>query len=357
VSPVSDGLVSIIVPTYNRARCIGRAIESALGQTYGEVSVIVVDDGSTDDTRALVRDTYGRDPRVRYVYQDNRGVSAARNHGLRLADGDFTALLDSDDQWKPFKLEVQLACLRAFPDAGMVWSEMTAVGTGGEVIAERYLTQYYGAYRHFGRSDLFDRSRPLAEIVPARALEVGDALAYEGEIYAQMAMGNLVHTSTVLLRRERLAAAGSFDEKVRAGEDHEFHLATCRAGRVAFIDLPTILYEIGAADALTTAEHQVPIARHFLRTLTRALERDPVRIRNRIPEHTISEILADTHRWLGENLLNAGEVREGREHLLRSLRIRPGQPRVAGLYATALLPGRAGERLRGVYRGLKQRRA
>jgi GT2 family glycosyltransferase len=354
---VSDGLVSIIVPTYNRARCIVRALESALGQTYGEVSVLVIDDGSTDDTRALVNDTYGRDPRVRYVHQQNRGVSAARNHGIRLADGDFTALLDSDDVWKPIKLEVQLACLRAFPDAGMVWSDMTAVGTEGDLVAERYLTQYYGSYRMFARADLFDRSLPIAEIAPARATEVGAARAYEGEIYSQMAMGNLVHTSTVLLRRERLVAAGFFDESVRAGEDHEFHLATCRAGRVAFVDLPTILYEVGSADALTTAEHTVPIARHFLETLTHALERDALRIRSRIPERTVSEVRADAHRWLGESLLSAGEVREGQAHLLKSLQIKPGQPRIAGLYAMAFLPRAAGERLRGVYRELKQRLA
>jgi GT2 family glycosyltransferase len=352
---MSDGLVSVVVPTYNRARCVGRAIESALGQTYGDVSVIVVDDGSTDDTRALVNDVYGRDRRVRYVHQANAGVSAARNHGIRLADGGFTALLDSDDVWKPFKLEVQLACLRAFPDAGMVWSDMTAVGTGGELVAERYLTRYYSAYRLFAKSDLFDRSLPLVEIVPERTVEVGSERAYAGEIYAQMAMGNLVHTSTVLLRRERLMAAGSFDETVRSGEDHEFHLAVCRAGRVAYVDLPTVLYEVGGADALTTAEFNVPMASHFLRTLTRALERDPIRIRNRIPEQTISEVLADAHSWLGETLLRAGDVREGQRHLLQSLRVRPGQPRVAGLYATAFLPRGVSERIRGVYRELKQR--
>jgi glycosyltransferase involved in cell wall biosynthesis len=352
---VSDGLVSIIVPTYNRARCISRAIESALGQTYGEVSVIVIDDGSTDETRALVNDTYGRDPRVRYVHQENRGVSAARNHGIRLVTGDFAALLDSDDVWKPFKLEVQLACLRAFPDAGMVWSDMTAVDPRGALVSERYLAKYYAAHRMFTRSDLFDRSVPLSEVVPARAKEAGDALAYEGDIYAYIAMGNLVHTSTALLRRQRLTAAGFFDETVRTGEDHEFHIATCRAGRVAFADIPTILYEVGSADALTMVDHAVPTARHFLFTLTRALEQDPDRIRRRIPEQTITEVLADAHRWLGESLIKAGEVREGKGHLLRSLRIKPNQLRVAGLYATALLPEGAGERIKGVYRQLKQR--
>jgi len=353
---MTGALVSIILPTYNRARCIGRAIESALGQTHGEVSVIVIDDGSTDETRALVNDTYGRDSRVRYVYQDNGGVSAARNHGIRLANGEFTALLDSDDVWKPFKLEVQLACLRAFPDAGMVWSDMTGVDPSGALVAERYLTQYYGAYRLFSKGDLFDRTASLAAIAPSRAAEVGDALAYEGDIYPQMAMGNLVHTSTVLLRRDRLAAAGTFDEAVRTGEDHEFHMAACRAGRVAFVDVPTILYEVGAPDALTKAEFQVPIARHFLQTMTRALERDPDRIRGRVSEAILSEVLADAHRWLGESLLEAGSERDGREHLLRSLRIKPRQPRVASLYAAAFIPRSARERLRDMVRGLKQRR-
>jgi glycosyltransferase involved in cell wall biosynthesis len=148
---MSEGLVSVIIPTYNRARCVIRAVGSVVGQTHGEVDVIVVDDGSTDETRAVVNDTYGSDPRVRYVRQDNRGVSAARNHGIRLVKGDFAALLDSDDVWKPFKLELQLACLRAFPDAGMAWSDMTAVGTDGAVIAERYLTRFYGNYERFSR--------------------------------------------------------------------------------------------------------------------------------------------------------------------------------------------------------------
>jgi GT2 family glycosyltransferase len=354
---VSHSLVSVVLPTYNRARCVGRAIDSALGQTHEDVLVLVIDDGSTDETRELVNDTYAREPRVRYVHQPNGGVSSARNHGIRLAEGAFTALLDSDDVWKPFKLEVQLACLQAFPEAGMVWSDMTAVLTTGEATAERYLTTYYRTYRLFTRSDLFDRSLPLAEIAPARAAELGGARAYEGEIYAQMTMGNLVHTSTVLLRRERLAAAGFFDETVRTGEDHEFHLATCRAGRVAFVDVPTILYEVGADDALTHAEHKVPMARHFLRTLTRALERDPHWIRSRVPERTIEEVRAEAHRWVGETLIRSGEAREGQEHLLRSLRIKPRQPRVAALFASAFFPRVARERLQGVYREIKQRLA
>jgi glycosyltransferase involved in cell wall biosynthesis len=99
-------LVSVIIPTYNRAYCLGATVDSALAQTHCEVEVLVVDDGSSDHTREFVLDQYRHEPRVRYLYQENTGVSGARNHGLRAAQGDFIAFLDSDDLWLPWKLEL-----------------------------------------------------------------------------------------------------------------------------------------------------------------------------------------------------------------------------------------------------------
>jgi glycosyltransferase involved in cell wall biosynthesis len=350
---MAGALVSIIIPTYNRARCLGRAVDSALAQTHADVDVIIVDDGSTDGTRTFVNDTYGRDPRVRYAYQDNRGVSAARNHGIRLVKGEFAALLDSDDVWKPYKLQLQLACLDMLPDAGMVWTDMTAKDPAGAVVAERYLRRFYGAYRLFPMDDLFDLSLPLAEVAPDLRGVVGAERVYCGDIYPQMVMGNLVHTSTVLLRRDRLEAAGFFDESVRSGEDHEFHLNTCRAGRVALADVPTIDYEVGSDDALAHDRFSVPMARHFLSTLSRELERQRHRIR--VPQRIIDQVLADAHRWLGESLVAHGEPREGRRHLLSSLRIDPRQRRTAALYAASFFPRDARARLGDAYRALKRR--
>ncbi|MFA5975531.1 MAG: glycosyltransferase family 2 protein [Elusimicrobiota bacterium] len=117
---MSTQLVSVIIPTFNRAYCLRRAIDSILNQTHRNVEVIVVDDGSTDETRELMRSAYAQEPRVRYVYQENAGVSAARNHGLSLARGEFISLLDSDDEWYPWKLSVQLACLNFLPGVGMI---------------------------------------------------------------------------------------------------------------------------------------------------------------------------------------------------------------------------------------------
>ncbi|MFC6974687.1 glycosyltransferase family 2 protein [Halomicroarcula sp. GCM10025709] len=106
--------VSVVVPTYNRADTVGRAVESALAQTVTDIEVVVVDDGSTDDTAAVV--TGIDDERVRYLaHERNRGRSAARNTGIEAARGEYVAFLDSDDRWLPGKLDRQLAELSRRP--------------------------------------------------------------------------------------------------------------------------------------------------------------------------------------------------------------------------------------------------
>ena len=115
--------VSVIIPTYNRAHYLGAAIDSVLGQTSTDIEVIVVDDGSTDQTRAVL-EQYGS--RVRPLYQEHCGViGAVRNHGLRAARGQYVAFLDSDDLWLPTLLETQVAALEQHPEWGMVYCDGT----------------------------------------------------------------------------------------------------------------------------------------------------------------------------------------------------------------------------------------
>lgn len=110
-------LVSVVIPTYNRLKVLLRAIDTALNQTYRNLEVIVVDDGSTDDTQTAVK-AYG--DRIRYIHQKNQGASAARNLGITAANGKYIAFLDSDDEWLPHKLEKQIALLENHPEYSFV---------------------------------------------------------------------------------------------------------------------------------------------------------------------------------------------------------------------------------------------
>lgn len=349
---MASPLVSVVVPTFNRADCLADTLSSVFAQTHQDIEVLLVDDGSTDGTRALVESRWGRDSRLRYLFQPNRGVSAARNYGMREARGDYIAFLDSDDTWMPWKLEAQLACLAVFPDAGMIWTDMQALDSQDRLIAPLYLRHMYDAYRWFTNAQLFNVSRPLTDILTPTPEPLSQAVVRYGNVFSPMLMGSLVHTSTVLLRRERFEQVRCFNEAMRTGEDYDFHLRTCRAGPVALLDSATIRYRRGRADQLTRSELKIEIARNFLRTVEPVIERDRARIT--LPAWMIRRSLADGHQWLGEAALSAGQLHEARLHLAASLRLNPWQAKTAALLAIALPPARAGRVLRTAARQVRR---
>jgi GT2 family glycosyltransferase len=315
---------------------VSRAIDSVVAQTYPNWEAVVVDDGSTDQTASVVSERAASDPRIRYVPITHTGVSGARNHGIAVSQGEYVAFLDSDDVWRPWKLELQLGCLRRHPDIGMIWTDMAAVGPFGDVVNPRYLKTMYRAYRRFGEKDLFTRVWPIREIDPDLGRRFPDSRFFTGDIFSQMITGNLVHTSTALLTRERLERVGGFNEELRfSGEDFEFHLRTCREGMVGFVDVASIDYQIGMADQLTSRTYGVHLSRNFLQTIEPVIQRDRDRIR--LPEGTIRSTLAYGHRWLGEELLLSGREAEARREFRESLRWEWGAGSTA-LYALSSLP-------------------
>jgi GT2 family glycosyltransferase len=348
-------LVSVVVPTFNRAYCLGRTVDSALAQTHGSVEVIVVDDGSRDETPDLVKGRYGSDARVRYLRQANAGVSAARNAGLRAAQGDYVALLDSDDVWEPWKLELQVACMRARPEVGMTWTEMTAVDPAGQVIDPAYLRRMYSAYRWFPPGgSLFNDSLPLAGIAPTLAGVVADRQFSVGDLSSAIVMGNLVHTSTVVLTRQRAQSVGGFPEEYRhGGEDYPFHLRTCRLGPVGYLDVASIRYQRGFPDRLTRAENDLHMARAFLSAIQPIIENERGTLK--LPPSMIRAVLAEAHGWIGEAALDAGSMLPALEHLARSILYQPLQPRLLGLLSLAPLPPAFTKHLRTAYRALKNK--
>ncbi len=329
-------LVSVIIPTFNRAYCIERCVASALAQTHRAVEVIVVDDGSHDGTAALIEKRFGKDPRMRYVYQENRGVSAARNTGMDQSHGEFVAFLDSDDIWKPWKLQIQLAALKSFPAAGMAWSDMEAVDPEGHLLHRNYLKIMYHAYRFFTLEQLF-KQVVLLDLPASLASEVGTARAYFGYIYSQMIAGNLVHTSTVLLRRDRMLQIGKFNLDLgTTGEDYDYHLRTCREGPVVFVDLSTITYQTGFEDRLTHAKYHLHIASNYHKTILPLLQKDKKRIH--LSPQLLSTILAETHSNIGRLLLDANRARQARGEFLESLKYKLWQPKSIACLLLSFVP-------------------
>lgn len=335
---MASPLVSVVVPTYNRAHLIGRTLASALGQTYQNLEIVIVDDGSKDDTRGMIARDYKDEPRVRYVYKDNGGPASARNVGFRNARGEYIALLDSDDTWVPWKLSLQIRCMEAHPELGMTWTDMEMIDAEGRVADPRHLRHMYTAYNWFSDDKLFQRTQSLKEVAPDLAGEVGDTKLRMGNIFSPMIMGNLVHTSTVVLRKERLEKVHAFNETLKyTGEDYDFHLRTTREGPVGLIDLPTIQYQQGLPDRLTSKKLAVFMAENLLRTIEPIVERDRARID--LPEHMIRKTLAKAHAWLAFERLERGEVGEARAHYFASLKQWPWQPAIAKPFFFAALPG------------------
>lgn len=192
--------VSVVVPTYNYGRYVGEAIDSALAQTVPPLEVIVVDDGSTDDTPTRLA-VYG--DRIRVIRQANQGLSAARNTGIRAARGEWVALLDSDDAFHPRKHELQLMALAACPDLHLL-------ATGGF-------------------SDPAVRWPAVPAGLPVRRLAVG-----------QIAVRTPFSPSGVLGRRSSFEATGGFDPDLRSVEDREMWVRVAAAGPVAVLDAPLV---------------------------------------------------------------------------------------------------------------------
>jgi glycosyltransferase involved in cell wall biosynthesis len=210
--PRSQGLISVIIPTFNRAGSILRAIESAAGQTYPDLEIIVVDDGSTDGTMDLLRDF--RCSRALHVIESgtNEGAPAARNRALAISAGQWVAFLDSDDMWHPRKLERQIDALLA---AG---AEFGACYTG--------LADYDDAGRLCGVSRATD----------------------QGNIRACLMSHNLVgSTSSVMVRTDLLREVGGFAPDLRSCQDWELWLRL--AERTKFACVPEILTVISAASS------------------------------------------------------------------------------------------------------------
>jgi len=344
-----QGLVSVVIPTYNRARRVAAAVASALAQTYSPIEVIVIDDGSTDDTEAELR-TFGS--QIVYVKQANAGVASARNKGLVEAQGEFIALLDSDDVWYPWKIEAQVATLERRPDVGMVWTDMDTIDDDGQVLHRRHLKTYYRAYQYFAIDKLFFFALPVDEICKPSVDKLGGARFWLGDLSSAILMGNLVLLSTAVLRRSLFNRVGEFDPTLDNGaEDYNYFIRLCQHGPVGFLDVPSILYRIGGPDQLTHPSRILHLARYDLAVAKKAMQHGSSRLR--LGPQVLRKRLAGAHAWMGSIAFDAGRFKESREHSWQAIRNGHKQPRILAYWLLSFLPNVWVRIIRARYRTIK----
>jgi glycosyltransferase involved in cell wall biosynthesis len=310
--------VTIIIPACDAAPFVAETLASVLAQTYRDLEVVVVDDGSRDATAAVVDAVATTDPRVRLIRQQNAGVAMARNRAFEAARGAYVALCDADDLWHPEKLARQVALLEARgPRIGLVYCWSSVIDAEGRIVDRRGC----GVPRH------------------------------EGDVYAALVLWNFVgNASAPLLRRECLEAAGGFDSGLRGAgaqgcEDLKLYLAV--AERWEFALVPAFL--VGYRRSPGTMSRQVErMRRSHALVLAEAARRHP-----ELPRRLLrwSRALADL--WLAETCVRDGRPLAGLRLLAAALARDPGL--VARPLVRARLRPRLRRRARAAWKGVTRR--
>jgi len=267
------------MPCFNHGRFVAASVRSILKQTHSQLELIVVDDCSSDQSREVILDFARRDPRVVAAFHDrNRGRSGSRNHGLRLAKGDFIAFCDADDLWFPEKLALQLDQLRRQPGYDVAYCDALIVDEHGVASSRRF-------------SDLFPP--------PAAA---------SGSLFGELCLRNFINTQTVLLRRSCVGAGDLFDERIQLSEDWWCWICLSRRHRFSYLSQPLGMYRVHSRS--TAATERAGYNGNRYKVLRRVMKRCP-----ELPPRARAEI------WyhMGVELHYSGRPRLARRFLLRSL--------------------------------------
>ena len=271
--------VSVIIPTYNRANYVGEAIESVLAQTYQDYEIIVVDDGSTDNTREVVQKYSDR---MKYLYQDNRGEPGGRNTGILVSQGEYLVFLDSDDLLMPTKLEEQVAFLDSNPEIGVVYSDTYLCDETGRLLGLQ------------------------SDIVSHRL--------QSGNIFEELLRGGFIPINSAMVRRACLDDVGLFDEARPMSPDWELWLRVAQRYNFAYQNWPLAVYRIHSA--MVSRDSQTRISRD-------------IAVRRKVMDWPAFQKASKAAKWdffydFGRLLCMTGQMAEGRSFFRRAIAVAPG---------------------------------
>lgn len=268
--------ISIIIPTFNSYDYICSAINSVLSQTYKDFEIIIIDDGSIDDTKEVLTKYNGK---IRYLYQENQGVASARNLGIRESKGEYIAFLDSDDLWIPDKLAIQMDVFNKKPDIGLVCSSCIE----------------------------FNENKKLNYIIRPRN--------FRGCSFKDLFLENFIQTSTVVTKKESFQKVGLFDERLKVAEDYDMWLRIARYYPVHFIKEPLVRYRINEKGLLKTESQYITLA--HIHIFKKYLLDNNILVSNSLKRQR----LAKEYYKLGKLKFYFLDIKEARSNIFKSVSI------------------------------------
>jgi len=297
--------VSTILPTYNRANILGRAIESVLVQQEKDDELIVIDDGSTDNTREVAA-KYG--DQIKYVRTANQGAGKARNLGLKIAQNDLLAFLDSDDEWMPGKLKLQRAFMEACPDVIFCFSDLAYSGPDGQT--DRFtLKNWYKGWPHLNEIlALIGKYSDFAELPE----NTEDFDCFKGSLYVAELSANYVNVNTLMAHRKGMANDVYFAEDLPTYEDWEFFGRLARQGQTAFLQCETA-WQHGHHGPRLTDAGRLKMAEARIKIIERVWGNDADFLKN---HHKLyKNILSSQYLIAAHRLIASGRSKEARAML------------------------------------------
>ncbi|MCI0591327.1 MAG: glycosyltransferase [Gammaproteobacteria bacterium] len=259
----SKPLVSVVIATYNMAGYLPLAIRSVLEQTYDRIEALIVDDGSTDDTRSVV-EPFLSDSRIRYLGQENKGQGAAKNHGVREAKGEYVAFLDADDLWAHDKLELQLPVFLDSEGVGVVYSRYIQIDEAG------------------------------------REVGISQNEFFRGRVSGPLLVFNFIGFGTSVVKKECFDRLGYFKEDLGMGIDYDLWLRFSTQYEFDYVDRPLLYYRLWSGQMSNNCRRRylngIEVMKSFLREFPDAVDKDKV-----------NEAWAHTYTGYGECLRNVDQ--------------------------------------------------
>jgi len=272
-------LVSVITASYNMGHYVCQAVDSVLNQDYPNIEIIVVDDGSTDDTQSRLAQ-YADDDRVTVIHQENQGQTVAKNRGLDAAKGQLVGFCDADNLWKPGKLAIQVPHLQANPKIGVVYGDINLIDDEG------------------------------------KSLPPATTIRYSGKITAKLLVDNFVTFNTTLVPRKILTDVNGFDENLRMGIDYDLWLRISLDYEFSYLDQPLVDYRIwGGQMSHRTGERM----ENFFRLLEKFLKDNPDAVSQAEGKHAWAHSYTTRGIWLA----SVGRTREAWQDFRKAAGYRP----------------------------------